>query len=448
MSRNSRVLWSEGLFLEPQIFQQHDRYLENRIDGRVAALATFAWGFRVLELDEAMLASGKLAITRASGVFPDGTPFAMPEDEPLPPPLDVDQDMRDKRVLLGLPVRAHGSVEVQRQTSDKGVYRYRTQDAEIRDSVLDSDYVVTAEVGHLNTRLAVAGDPLEEFTTIPVAHIIERKPDNEVVLDETFIPTVLRCGAAPRLQAFIDELKGLLQQRAELLAGRVTASGEGGASEITDFLMLQVVNRYDPLLKHLSECPHIHPERFYVQLLQLAGELATLTSDSRRPAIAQSYTHDDLARCISPLMDSLRTQFKVVREAPAIPIPLEASGQHGIHVAQVHDANLFSSANFVLCARASLPAEELRNSIPRRIKIASVEQIAELVNNNLPGIELVPLPVAPRQIPYYAGNAYFELSRGGNLWEQLARSAGVAVHVAGQFPDLKLELWAIRGQGR
>lgn len=448
MSRNNRVLWGEGLFLQPQHFQQHDRYLENQMQGRVAALAAFAWGFHVLELDEALLASGKLAIKRACGIFPDGTPFAMPDDEPLPPPLDVGEDVRDKRVLLALPIRAHGSVEVERQEPDKGVFRYRTEDAEIRDAVLDSDYVVTAEVGQLNTRLAVAGEPLEEFTTIPVAQVIERDPDNAVIIDHDFIPTVLRCGAATQLKTYINELKGLLQQRAESLAGRVTASGEGGASEITDFLMLQVINRYEPWLRHLSECPHIHPERYYVLLLQLAGELATLTSDSRRPTPAEAYSHDNLAHCITPLMDTLRAQFRVVREAPAIPIPLEATGQHGIYVARVHDAALFANANFVLCARASLPLDELRSSIPRRIKIASVEQIAKLVNNNLPGIELVPLPVAPRQIPYYAGNAYFELSRGGNLWQQLSDAAGVAVHVAGQFPDLKLELWAIRGQGR
>lgn len=448
MSQNSRVLWSEGLFLEPQLFQQHDRYVENQIHGRAATLGPFAWGFRILEFDEPLLASGKLALKRAAGVFPDGTPFAMPDDEPLPPPLDVHENMRDKRVVLALPIRAHGSVEVERQESNKGVYRYCTQDAEIRDSVLDSDYVVTAEVGHLNIKLAPVDSALEQYTTIPLAHIVERTRANEVVLDESFIPTVLHCGTTPQLKAFINELKGLLQQRAESLAGRVTASGEGGASEITDFLMLQVVNRYEPWLKHLSECPHIHPEKYFVLLLQLAGELATLTSEDRRPTAAGTYDHENLAECFRPLMDTLRAQFRVVREAPAIPIPLESTGQHGIHVAQVHDAALFTSANFVLCVRASLPVEELRNSMPRRIKIASVEQIAELVNNNLPGIELTPLPVAPRQIPYYAGNAYFELNRVGSLWEQLTHSSAVAVHVAGQFPDLKLELWAIRGQHR
>jgi len=55
------------------------------------------------------------------------------------------------------------------------------------------------------------------------------------------------------------------------------------------------------------------------------------------------------------------------------------------------------------------------------------------------------LPVAPRQIPFHAGCHYFELERGGDLWKQLERSGGMALHIGGEFPGLELELWAIRG---
>jgi type VI secretion system protein ImpJ len=54
------------------------------------------------------------------------------------------------------------------------------------------------------------------------------------------------------------------------------------------------------------------------------------------------------------------------------------------------------------------------------------------------------VPVAPRQIPYHAGFAYFELDQTDELWEQLKNSGGVAMHVAGEFPSLAMEFWAIR----
>ena len=38
-----------------------------------------------------------------------------------------------------------------------------------------------------------------------------------------------------------------------------------------------------------------------------------------------------------------------------------------------------------------------------------------------------------------------ELDRNSDLWKQLDTSGGMAIHVAGEFPELTLELWAIRG---
>jgi type VI secretion system protein ImpJ len=57
---------------------------------------------------------------------------------------------------------------------------------------------------------------------------------------------------------------------------------------------------------------------------------------------------------------------------------------------------------------------------------------------------LKPLPVAPRELPYHAGYQYFELDSHHELWRGLDSSAGVAIHIAGEFPQLELECWAIR----
>src|SRR5215467_7349388 len=77
MSENNRVVWSEGLFLRPQHFQQQERYLEAYVEGRAAALRQHSWGLTELEIERDLLAIGKLGLRRARGVFPDGTPFVM-----------------------------------------------------------------------------------------------------------------------------------------------------------------------------------------------------------------------------------------------------------------------------------------------------------------------------------------------------------------------------------
>jgi len=95
MSWNNRVVWSEGMFIGTQHFQQHDRYLENLIDARSRPLSAGAWGFSELLIDQGLLAQGKLAIVSARGLLPDGTPFNIPQDDLAPSPLNIDEHLRD-----------------------------------------------------------------------------------------------------------------------------------------------------------------------------------------------------------------------------------------------------------------------------------------------------------------------------------------------------------------
>jgi len=264
-----------------------------------------------------------------------------------------------------------------------------------------------------------------------------------VVLEERFIPTVLDARTATPLATFITELLGLMHQRGEALAGRVTATGRGVSAEIADFLMLQVINRYEPLIAHIADSGVIHPEDLYRLCIMAAGELATFTSSSKRRPTLAGYRHERLRESFEPAIAALRASLSAVLEQTAVPIPIEAK-KFGISVATVADRPLLMTAVFILAARADLPSEELRRRFPQQLKIGPVEKIRDLVNLQLPGVPVHPVPVAPRQIPFHAGFVYFELDQSNELWAQLKSSGGIALHVAGEFPGLSLELWAIR----
>ena len=68
----------------------------------------------------------------------------------------------------------------------------------------------------------------------------------------------------------------------------------------------------------------------------------------------------------------------------------------------------------------------------------------ELIRSHLPGIPLQVLPVPPRQIPFNAGFVYVQLESQGALWEHMVRHGGLALHVAAEFPGLRMELWGVR----
>ncbi|AUG41666.1 type VI secretion system baseplate subunit TssK [Pseudomonas chlororaphis] len=444
MSWNNRVVWSEGMFLRPQHLQQHDRYMEALIDGRCRPLSAGGWGFSELRIDESLLSQGKVAIVSARGVLPDGTPFDIPGDDLPPPPLNVNDNLRDAQVFLGLPLKRAGSRDTVGEGEAPGSARYISQVREVRDDNAAFESRASLAIGGKALRLLTERDGLGEYACLGLIRVLEKRADNAVQLDDDYIAPLLDVAASGVLAAFRSELQGLLHQRGEALAGRVVASGAGGASEIADFLLLQLVNRAEPLLSHLARLSPLHPQDFYREAVCLAGEFATFSAAGRRPSDYPAYAHDDLASSFAPVMHDLRQALSMVIDTRATPIPI-VEKSYGVHVAMLADKSLLEMASFVLVVRAEVPAETLRTHFPQQAKIGSVEHIRDLVNLQLPGIALLSMPVAPRQIPYHAGSSYFELDRGSEHWKQLANSGGFAFHIAGQFPGLNLAFWAIRG---
>src|SRR5882724_76793 len=111
MSWENRVVWTEGLFLQPQHLQQQERYVERLVRASTAALRPFAWGLTRLDLDGSMLTLGKFSLRAAAGILADGTPFSIPDDLDPPRPIDVPETARNSIIYLLLPTRQPGGVE-------------------------------------------------------------------------------------------------------------------------------------------------------------------------------------------------------------------------------------------------------------------------------------------------------------------------------------------------
>lgn len=445
MSWNSKVIWSEGLFLQPEHFQQHDRYWDRQVEGRTRPLLGYGWGFLGMEVDRAALQLGKVQILAGSGIFPDGTPFDFPAEDPPPPALDIPVDLKDELIMLAVPVKRPGTEDTDfEERIEQSLTRFTVGEVEVRDSNASSNNDTVVQVARLRLRLLRNRDLTDAYTTLGLVHVTERRADNQVILSKSYTPPMLHTGSDAVLSSYVREVHGLLHQRGDALSGRLSQLGRGGVAEIADFLLLQTMNRYEALFAHLVNHPLLHPERLYSTCLQLAGELATFNNANTRADAFGDYQHDRLEQTFLPLIVQLRRSLSMVLEQSAVPIELQERS-HGVKVAVIGDLELVKSASFVLAVNAHLPTELLRTRFPTQVKIGPVERIRDLVNLALPGIALHALPVAPRQIPFHAGRNYFELERGGELWKQLERSGALAMHIGGEFPGLELEFWAIRG---
>lgn len=442
MDTFKKVIWSEGMFLRPQHFQQQERYLDRMFHLRAQAPVNNYWGFRRLQLDSSGLSQGVISIVEAEGIFPDGTPFIFSAKD-SPPQLVLRDIQYGQIVYLALPARKNQIEAVDFSPADQSLARYAVENVFTDDVNSVAAEPAELQLGQPRLRLLLESELTDSWIGLGILRITERRADGQLIIDHDYIPPVITVTASDTLSRLIKEILVLVQKRADLLSVRISQPGRGGVSEVGEFLMLQLLNRHEPLVAHALQGRGQSPEVIFLMLLSLCGELSTFAGETRRCSSLPIYVHDDLTKSFSGLAIILRTYLSNILEQNAVEIQL-SERSYGVHLGRVSDPGLFNSCQFVLAVHANIPPEQLKQSFPMQCKIGSVDKIRDLVNLQLPGVLLNALPVAPRQIPYHAGSHYFELDKSSEMWKLIVGAGAIAMHVAGELPGLEIQCWAIR----
>ncbi|MEY8712524.1 type VI secretion system baseplate subunit TssK [Mangrovibacter phragmitis] len=443
MNKAEKVVWTEGMFLRPHHFQRAESYLKSQLRDWGMQTRPYMWGFQHIEFDEALLRQGCVALSSATGLLPDGTPFSFTRAEDGPAPLAIGDNVNNARVVLALPVSRSGREAVIFSEASDSLARYIAWEADVDD---DNDMAVgsaTVQFGKLRLRLMLESDLTAEWTAVGVAQVIEKRNDNQVRLENSYIPPMLNAINNEHLFAYLTDMHGLLAQRSQQIGQRLSKPGRFNTSEMIEFSLLALVNRHLGLSEHLRSLPLLHPEQLWREWIGFATELASWMPQRAPAAGLPVYDHDDLAWCFSKLILLLRQGLSQVMEESAIQLPLNERS-HGLNVATVPETSMVKEFGFVLAVRANVPGDALQTHFPAQMKIAPVTKIRDLVQLQLPGMVLRAMPVAPPQIPWHAGYSYFQLEKGGELWKEMEKSGAFALHLAGEFPGLDMEFWAIR----
>ncbi|MBA6105944.1 type VI secretion system baseplate subunit TssK [Pseudomonas monteilii] len=443
MSSRNAVLWKEGLFVKPQHFQQMAFAAESALQQRISSLNDAFYGFSELELNAEYLSFGKIAIIRARGVMPDGTVFDIPGDLPAPAPLEIPSGAANKEVYLSLPLHAPGATEVRWPDSEGLDGRFIAKGVPVMDNHGGSGDSMILDVAIPNLQLKLQDDDNSNYSCLALAKVLDKRPDGSVMLDQHFYPTSLSLKGAPALLRFLEEATGLIRERARNLSERICSPGQSGIADVTDFALLQVLNRLHPYFHHLARRRHVHPEQLHIALGQACSELVTFTDDGRLPIDYPAYQHDNLADSFHVLEETLRRSLSTILQPRAVSLPIQEQ-RYGELTATLHERKLLEEATFILAVRADLPGDDLRKRFQQQGKVTPLEQLHNFVQLQMPGLPLIPQLVTPRYLPHHSGFVYFELDRQHESWQQYKHASGFGFHVAGEFPNLEMQFWAIR----
>lgn len=440
MSWYSKVVWSEGLFLRPHHFQQNDRYLENLLESRVRSISPYPWGFSVLEIDRDLAQQSRIGLRRAAGVLPDGTPFSMPDNSPLPAAIEVPENATGQLVWLSLPLAAANTREVD-DTLNGSASRYLPSTEMLIDSTASLRTEEEIDVAHPRLTLELRKTSKAGYVGLALGRILEVR-DRAVLFDEKFAPSVLVCSAYPVIEGWLDRVIGWIDNKLEELARYAADPTAGGGLQSADYFVLQLLNRNIPVLKHMRRSRFIHPERLFSTFLALAGELATFTTAERRAREYPAYDHDDLENCFAPVVRDIQDYLSANLGRRAIRLEIVERAPNAF-MSTIRDRALVRNATLVLEVAARRPLTEIQAQFPQLFKVGPNTKMNEIVHAHLPGISLVHLPTPPPQIRALTDHVYFYLDRTSPLWPEFSTASSIGMHFSGDWPDLELELWAV-----
>ena len=221
MRLQSRVVWSNGIFLTPQLFEAQDRYFEAEMHFR-SSLAGFArWGISEVKIDVGALATGVFRLTRCAGMFENGFSFSMPETKLLPEQrqFSVDENIE---VSLAIPAWIDGT----RNISNSGgpTLRFMAKGQTICSDAEGLEEEI--QVAQPCFKILFGTESADGFDTLPIARVVRG------ALDTSFIPPCLN--AAVNRYLWDHSLKKLLD-RMTFVSTQLTAQRSNRSELLADF---------------------------------------------------------------------------------------------------------------------------------------------------------------------------------------------------------------------
>jgi len=443
MRQLQQVVWSKGTFLTPQHLQTRDRFLESLLQFRLETLNFCPWGFQELRVDQEALAGGNFALARATGLFPDGLPFDIPESDPAPAPKPLgsffDADQTSVDLYLAIPQhREHGlNVSVAERNADT---RFISEVVDLRDENTGGSSK-PVQLARKSLRF-LAEDESRDGCIFLRAARIKRTAAGRLQQDNQFVPPLLSISANDLLMSIARRLLEILTAKSSILAGgrrqRSASLADFTAADIAGFWLLFTVNSQLPVLRHYYETGRAHPEKLYRLMAGLGGSLSTF-SLKIQPRDLPVYDHEELGSCFTDLDEKVRELLETVVPSNFVALPLKLV-QPSIYATVIEEDKYLVGTKMYLAVNSTLGETELAQKVPQLVKISSGTQVELLVRRALPGIALTHMVKPPGSLPVKLNYQYFSLNQSGPAWDAIGKGRNLAAYVPGDISAPQLEL--------
>lgn len=291
-----RPLWNEGALLAPQQFQQQSEWDAFSRVGIAARGNAFPWGVGRVELDDAMLASGRVQAQSLRLWLPDDTLVDTRFSDLPPEPREIEAPASAGNapvtVYVALPVMQAGIVNVQTDTLPaERPLRYREAWETIADRFGQEEESMA--VARFNLAFRFGHEDNGTWETCAIARLLQ-DGQGGWRQDPDFIPPMALFSASRNLCERLALLNRQLRSRRQRLMSMRRESNDRMAdfavADVSLFWLLNALNSHARVLSEFERFPNRHPEQVWAELVRLAGSMLTFSLEHDLEAIP-GYDH-------------------------------------------------------------------------------------------------------------------------------------------------------------
>ncbi|MBF0527992.1 MAG: type VI secretion system baseplate subunit TssK [Deltaproteobacteria bacterium] len=448
------VYWHEGMLLRPEHFQQQDRYHETLTQILISQVNPYYWGVFDLNLRAEALINQMIEIDSCGVILKDGTTIRYPGnarvenrsfEKHLPAtgrPLSVYLGIK------GLKPSENNAYDPNSSLKSTEGCRYRldesaglTFDLFAAGQSSPIDFLCYDLRVFFNAEKDQAGD----YRLIKIAEIIQT--EKGPAWGRKYIPPVPGVNADPILLELLKKVRDITSAKARELAEHKKNHGlqthELGARDMLPLLYALTINRYVPLLHHMTGKGWVHPMAAHGLLRAMIGELSVFSQSidylgaGESGEVLPDYNHEDLYGCFEPITRLIEQLLSGLLAQAAYTAKLVWDGQY--YSADLDEAVFRQKATganrYYLIISTTTPANDLLNMIRDTAKICSREGLPMLITRALFGVPVTHLPVPPPQLPQRAHGYYFLLDHSAKVWSRVEIDKSLAI----SFENKQLE---------
>lgn len=455
------LFWHQGLFLQPHHFQLSDLYNRSHTDPWYRFAAPHFWGAGSFKIDEAALAGHVFGMVAGEFVFPDHTHVVLGENA-LIQARSFETAWTDGgrafNVFLGLKKWHDDNANVTAVEDAGDLSRVSTRffslsaPNEVADLHGDGPKAEVRQMQFLvkifwETEMDFQG----EYQLIPIARL--KRHLDDVVVDKEFIPPCLTIAGSDVLAGIVKEIRDQVFSKTRQLEAVKRAKGvhtaEFGSRDMVYMMALRSLNRYVPLLIHMTGVVQCHPWAVYGLLKQIVGELSSFSATVSATgeledgtALMADYGHQKLWACFSGARLLITRLLDEITAGPEYIIPLPFDGTY--FTADLPPALFEGSNRFYLVLESQHQAEVIIDAMAGIAKLSARESLPILIAQSLPGIRLSYLETTPQELPRKANALYFRIDHHGKQWEPVPRGNNIALYWDMAPEDLSVELMIVK----